>query len=204
VDAMAEVSVVTATWTGFTGEPGTTRLAFQPATDPTSRQQIVDAARAFFASCTTLLKSGWQIQVSEIVQNYDILTSQLLTEVAAGTRPPVVNGTVVSSAIFVGGAGMEIKWGTGVVWQGHKVVGRTFLVPAANFSEADGTPLSASMNQLITAGNILINAAGPDFSIWSKRFDRSVKPFVQVAGALTGVTSCSVRNEVAQLKSRRH
>jgi hypothetical protein len=201
---MAEVSVVTATWNGFIGAPGTTRLAFQPASDPTSRQQIVDAARAFFASLTNVLKSGWQIQVSEVVQTYDILTSKLLTEIPATTKPLVVNGTIVTSAVYVGGSGLEIKWGTGVVWEGHKVVGRTFVVPAANFSEADGTLTSGAITIASNAANVLINAAGPDFSIWSKRFDRSTTPPTQTAGALTGVTSSSVRDEAAQLRSRRH
>jgi hypothetical protein len=91
-----------------------------------------------------------------------------------------------------------------VVWEGHKVVGRTFVVPAANFSEADGTLTSGAITIASNAANVLINAAGPDFSIWSKRFDRSTTPPTQTAGALTGVTSASVRDEAAQLRSRRH
>lgn len=196
--------MVTATWNGFIGAPGTTRLSFQPATDASSRQAIVDASRAFFASLNGFLKTSWTIQVSDVVQNYDLATSKLVAETPVANKPPVVSGTVVTSAIYTGGAGLAIKWSTGSVFAGHKVVGHTFVVPAVNVTEADGTLTSAAITAAQTAANILVNAAGPKFSIWSKRFDRTVKPPVQISGALTPVNSASVKDEAAQLRTRRH
>lgn len=203
--SMAAVSCVTTVWNGFIGAPGYTKLWFQEILDATARQAAVDAVRVFFAAQINFFKTTWSFQVSPIVQTFSLETGKLLREDTAGSAPPVVNGGAPSANSFFGGGGYVIKWGTGIVLDGRKVVGRTFMVPAINGSDADGTISAALISAAQAAGQGLLTNATVRQVVWHKRFSKPTdgsKP-VYLSGNAVVVNSCTVPDRTAVMRSRR-
>jgi hypothetical protein len=126
----------------------------------------------------------------------------LVGEAAMTTPPAVVTGTASSALRWAGGTGACITWKTGNIFNGHRVQGRTFLVPLVDCYGNDGTLDPAAITAITNAGNALIAAPGAELSIWSKQFNKAVPP-VQIAGDNSPVSSCSVKDMASQLRSRR-
>jgi hypothetical protein len=158
--------------------------------------------RTFLFAFAPYLDAAWTIQIQPTVQGFDAASSQLTLETNMTTTPPVITGTA-PSAPYAGGSGLAIAWKTSSIFNGRRVQGRTFLVPALGAFQNDGTLTTAVITALQSAGNALIAAASPSFSIWAKTYNTAVNPPVQTGGDRFDVTSCSVKDMAAQLRSRR-
>jgi hypothetical protein len=118
------------------------------------------------------------------------------------TVPTPAIGIQNNTVVYTGGSGFVVDWITGAVWQGHKVRGRTFIVPSVLTNANDGTVLPAVVTAGQAAGAALIADPTTTFAVWAKKFDDS-KPPKQTAGALFAVTGAIVPDRSAQLRSRR-
>lgn len=198
---MPTVSTVTAKWSGFTGAPGYSRFNFAELATPTAVQTACNAVRTFFDGIKGHLIATWNIQVDPLVQHHDLATGDLTGESSAGVPPTAVAGTVAATN-YAGGSGYVVNWITGAFWQGRKVRGRTFIVPAVGVYFTDGTITSATITAAQAAGNALVATSGVSLCVWAKKFDSSNPP-QQVAGGLFPVTGTIVPDRAAQLRTRR-
>jgi len=199
---MVDVYRVTATWQGFQGAPGYSKLSFMGLTDATKLNGAGAATRAFFASFVNYLKSGWTITVQPVVQVHEMATGELLREETMSTAPTVVSGVVSAGTTYTGGAGAYVTWNTGAVYNGHKVRGRTYLVPLVSVNDTDGTVVSAFLTTANTAVATFIAAQAGQLAVWSKTFSDPPDPH-QIGGGLSTVTAGNVPDKSGILRSRR-
>lgn len=198
---MPNVYQYTAVWTGFQGAPGYTKFHYMNR----DSQSLVDAGgnqmRTFFVALQNYLSTGWSIQVQQTVPFFDMVTGRMVGETSQTAAPAAVAGLSSTSA-WAGGVGAMIAWGTNVIWNGHRVHGRTFLVPLRGASDVDGTILPAAISAIQSAGSALITSAAGDFVIWSRQF--SPPPESQQINGTTGsIISGIVRDKSGILRSRR-
>lgn len=203
---MADVSAVIATWQGFTGAPGYSKFYFDGRLDAPARQAAGNLVYALFDGVKAHFKSTWSITVNPIVQSFDIGTGDLTGEAAMGTPLVAVIGTSPSTTPYAGGVGYVIRWHTGGIHNGRKTSGRTFMVPAVEVADQDGTIKPGVVTTIITAGNNLVNGVGASFGIYTRDWRPGATPDdppIQDGGVFTEVTSCSVPDRSAVLRSRR-
>jgi len=110
--------------------------------------------------------------------------------------------------------GASVAWKTSVIADGSRIVGRTYLVPLIpNDYGSDGTLLDTFKTFLEAATAGVVTGAADNFVVWHRPFagrlagvDRLGRPFTAKAahaGSFAFVTSRSVPDKVAVLKSRR-
>lgn len=199
---MADVYRVTAVWQGFAGAPGYSKFSFTGLTDATKLNAAGAAIRTFFDTIKAGLMTTWTVDVQPTVQVHDMANGLLLREDIMSADPAVVTGTASSSGSYTGGAGMYVTWNTSSIYNGHRVRGRTYLVPLVQVNSPDGTIAAASTTLVQGAANALISSQAGMFAVWSKTFTEDEKP-VQIGGGLSTVTSASVPDKTGILRSRR-
>lgn len=201
---MASAYRVRAVWQGFTGAPGYSNFHFNALTDTAARNAAGDAVRAFFAGLSGFFLTTWNVAVQTEVTEWDVTTGILLGAANMTVTPAVVAGTVAATP-YAGGSGLCVTWKTGVIFNGRRVSGRTFVVPAVGVFESNGTLTAAAITAANTAASQLITAPSAEFSIWAKQFTKPTdgsKP-VQIGGLLPAATSYDVKDMASQLRSRR-
>lgn len=201
---MATVYRVRAVWSGFAGAPGYTNFHFQDLTTDTAKNAAGAAVKAFFTSLNTMFSTGWSIAVQSEVTEWDMATGQL-TGATNMTTPPTPQAGTVTPVAFAGGSGLCVTWKTGLIYNGRRVIGRTFVVPAMGIYETDGTLTAGAMTTAGTAASGLIAAAGAEMVIWAKTYTKptdGTKP-VQIGGNMAPAQSYVVKDMAAQLRSRR-
>jgi len=93
--------------------------------------------------------------------------------------------------------GASIAWDTGTIINGHRLKGRSYLVPLANFAyDLNGTLKPAVRAEIQAGADDLVADAAANFVIWNR-------PKPGVAGGYSAVTSGFVPDSVAVLRSRR-
>jgi hypothetical protein len=202
---VASVFRTTAVWQNFIGAPGYTKFSFIEVTGDAGAVAATTAMRTFFNALLAFIPIGATVQVQPEVQEYDEVTGTLLSEIVASSTPAIVTGTAAGS--YAGGSGMFIGWKTGTIWQGRRVQGRSFIVPAAGVFEANGTLTSATIAAVTSAGMSLINDPASTFAVWAKRMSAPTTPPTkptQIDGAAFQVLSVSVKDQASQLRSRRN
>jgi hypothetical protein len=200
---MTNVSTVTVIWQGFTGAPGYSHFRFSELVDAAACNAAGAAVRAFFLAQQAVWQTTWSFQVQPAVQQNDMATGKLTSERAMTTTPAVVNGTANITSVYEGGSGYVINWLTNAVHNGHKVRGRTFMVPVTGQSFSnDGTISSATATAAQTAAAALMNDTATELVVWQRFWDDS-KPPKQVGGGLAPVTGVLVPDRAAQLRTRR-
>lgn len=199
---MATVSTVTAVWAGFTGAPGYSRFNFAELANASAVQAAVNAVRTLLSTNTTGMLTTWSINVQTLVQHHDLATGALTGETTAGTPPSAINGSVVATTAYAGGSGLVVNWVTGQFWNGRKVRGRTFIVPAVGQYSSDGTITPGAQTNWQNAGAAFAATSGITPVVWAKKFD-APSGGNQVAGAAFTITGATVPDRAAQLRSRR-
>jgi len=198
---MAEVSRVTAVWSGFTGAPGYTKFSFMPLADDTARNAAGAAIRTFFEALKAYIPNGSSISVQAQIDNLDVVTGQLLGSTAMTTTPASTTSSAASMA-YAAGSGFVVTWLGAGVFAGRRIKGRNFIVPAVGCFDTDGTITPTVINAAQVAGAALIATAGADLAIWNRQYNDATPP-VAIAGNLSSATSCTVRDTASQLRSRR-
>lgn len=189
------------TWTGFMGSPGYTNMYFLDP-DPISQAGLDQTAlrlHNFWDSIEPFLPLSVRVNLPSILEHIDTATGELLDEL------PFEPGTVIAgtgSSTFSAPSGACINWNTSGIVNGRRLRGRTFIVPLSDAAyQSDGTIVDTSRTNLQAIANTYADASvglGIDGAIWH----RPTSPGA-ADGAAAGITSATVGDRVAILKSRR-
>lgn len=154
----------------------------------------VGAIGLAYAELQPVLPTGVTISVAGTGDVYDDATGTLTGSWSASGA-----GSFSGEAAFnpAAGVGACVTWNTGLIVNGRRLRGRTFLVPLATVAyDADGTLTTTTLTALQSFATALL-ASGP-LGIWH----RPTTP-TSSDGSASGVTSFRLRDKVAILTSRR-
>ena len=199
---MADVHRITAIWQGFQGAPGYTKFSFMGLTDAAALNAAGAAVRTFFNAIATQIPQAATVAVQATAQIYEMSSGILLREETMTTPPTIVTGTGGAGVNYSGGVGVYVTWLTGAVYNGHKVRGRSYLVPMVLTGATDGTLGTGTVTLVQNAANALVSSQAGKFAIWSKTMTAPPKP-TQIGGGLSTVTSANVPDKTGILRSRR-
>lgn len=188
------------TWQGGNGLPGLSTfysLTVGPSPDINSN------LKTFFEAIKSLIPSAVTIVYPTVADQIDDTTGTLVgaTTVAAQTNTTCTGGTSYEAP-----TGMYVRWSTGGIVAGHRVLGRTYIVPSVIGATTNGQPAAANITTLQNAATALVAATSGSFSIFSppiKPTDPDVPPRVPRAGSSWQVQGAAVPNKFAVLRSRR-
>lgn len=193
---MAQIWRVVVTWTGGKIGTGFTNMFFN--TSASTAQLAADAARSFFSGAYTngaTLPSGISLTFPSVVDTIEATNGQLTSNTPI-TPPVALNGA--DSGVYAAVAGACVTWRTGDFVAGHRVRGRTFLVPlGAAGLQNDGTLSSATVSSMLSAATALVSAA-PEFVVWRRPSNTAAAD-----GSTHIVATGTVSDKAAYLTSRR-
>lgn len=199
------VAIVRTEWDGTSGGPGLTQLAFLGNGEFTAAnaQAAVNAVRKFWDSLKTYLPDELRLNVMPTVDIYNEANAELTGSVVAPVVPLQVAGTSASG--YAGGAGFKLNWNTGIIRNGRRVRGATFVVPASlTCFNSTGTIINTTVNAVNIAANTLmadVTAGGTALLVWSRPL---VKDDVIIRGGATaGVISGTCGPKSAIMRGRR-
>lgn len=197
---MANIQRVRVALTGFQGGPGVSTFY---ALDGSA---LMAPLRAFYDSLKTVIPNDVQIMVESSGDIIDPATGGL-TGAWVGVPSTTVGGEAAGS--YAAPVGIIARWLTPVVADGHRLKGRTFIVPlAGNQFDTSGQPLFSIVDGLRVAAQTFVNAASPNFIIWHRPFAGSAATPGHPArpahiGTTAIVTGSSAGTKAAVLRSRR-
>jgi hypothetical protein len=191
----------TMTWTGFTGSPGYSNMYFVDP-DPISEVGLTETAvrlHNFWDAMEPYLPLSVRVNLPNVLEEIVATTGELVAEHS------FIPGTVIAgagTANFASAVGACINWRTIGIINGRKLVGRTFMVPlAASAYQSDGTIVDATRTALQNAA-VTYADAGPGLGIDGAVWHRPSAPGAS-DGAVAGITTATVGDRVAVLRSRR-
>lgn len=186
---------ITAQSTGYTGAPGWHRMKFIGQLTTTECNTVAAAMRNFYLALNSKHPSIWKINwlpTAQVFTDAGVLTG----EVAITSIPAQVTGTGASG--YPGGVGAMVQWNTGAINGGHKVRGRTYLVPFVNGCyDTDGTLVSTVVSDIQAAAASLLTVT-PLLAINSRSLGKPGRGDQTVS-----VISATVPDRAAVLASRR-
>lgn len=196
---MPNINRVRVAWTNFPGAPGLSTFYLDAGTTD------VTAIRTFFTSVLTYMPNGLTIQVPN---SGDIVDSG--TDKIVGTWTGTGGGTNSSAAVagaYSGSSGAMVRWLTGAVVDGHRLVGRTYLVPLAGSRYAnDGSLDGTAQAAILTAANAMIASLGTGLIVYHKprnADDDADPPDLGSPGVTSAVVAALVPDLAVVLRSRR-
>lgn len=199
------VAIVRTEWDGTSGGPGLSQIALLGGTGFTAAnaQAGVNAVRKFWDACKSILPDEVKLTVSPIVDVYNEVDAELVASTVAPVVPLVVAGTGTTG--YAGGAGLKVNWNTGVIRNGRRVKGSTFIVPAlASAFGLTGTPSAGTVLQVNNAATALLSdltAGGTALLVWSRPL--VVGGVITRTGATAGTVSGTLAPKSAILRGRR-
>lgn len=122
--------------------------------------------------------------------------------------------TGLDGAFTAAPAGLMIRWETGSVINGHKLRGRTFLVPCGRDSfDGAGKPSGAAYDNINVAATTFVAAVNTNMVIWNRpraahaswtdRLGRAHPAVTSQAGGFSVVSSGAMGAKAVVLRSRR-
>jgi len=189
-------------WQGFQGAPGYTKFSFMGITDASALNAAGAAIRQFFFAFSTQIPNLATVTVLTTVPVHEMANGLLLREEVMSTAPAVVTGAAAAGTLYSGGVGAYVTWQTSAIYAGHRVRGRSYLVPLVLGGAADGTLGTGTVTLLQNAANALISSQAGKFAIWSRTFTEPPNP-TQIGGGLSTVTAAIVPDKTGILRSRR-
>lgn len=187
-------------WTGFNGSPGVSTFY---GLDGVTLAPLIGQ---FFNGIKAIFPTGLQITVEQGGDTIEDTTGVLLgawgTGGGAGFPGSGAGG-------YSAPAGEMVRWSTGIVLDGHRVRGRTFLVPIiASAYDTDGTITAAAVTELQLKSGDLVTGATGNLLIWHRprvaRAATATRPAVTARlGGHAFVTGSSAVDKAVVLRSRR-
>lgn len=184
-------------WSGFPGAPGVSTFY---VTDPVP---FLNALHAAMADITTRLPLDCTVSFpgeGDIVNDVSGLITGTWTTIALAP----LTGTGVGA--YAGVAGAACTWLTGGVVDGHRVRGRTFLVPLASGAfDTDGTLNPTALAQIRSDMTALYGVGAGGFGIWHRPrlVTTGIGAPISTPGSFHLVTGSRVSDKAAVLRSRR-
>lgn len=186
------LDVVTAKWTGMPGGPGTSTFYLDHALAWT-----LAPVGDFFGLLTALIPSTCTITMATEGPEIDPVTGNLIGAwVRAATTPKV--GTHTGE--YASGIGASVRWETGDIAHGHRVRGRTYLVPLASaVFDIDGSIDAASLATIKNSAVTMLAGLPNMVKVWHRPKTLPVpRP-----GSSHQVSTAAVPDRCAILRSRR-
>lgn len=155
---MTTIDRIRVPWSGGRGGPGvSTFYALSGAT-------ALAPLRAFFEANKQLIPTGIQCT---FVAGGDTLVAEtgVLSGTWTGTGEPSVI-TTGNSLTYSAAAGFAINWRTNAVLFGHRVVGRTFIVPAVRDAFDDGSINPGVQTGTAATAATMLAAVPGNFVVW--------------------------------------
>ena len=197
---MTALSRVRVELTGFVGGPGVATFYFLDTST------AVASVRAFFEA----IKGTQPTKVfSQVVPNGDIIDSVSGTITGAWSAAPVAVVQGGAPTGYPAPAGATVSWDTATILDGHRVRGRTYIVPMASGEyQDDGSLNPATLTIVRDAATQLVISQSSSFVVWhrprlAKAADGSRPAITARDGGHGLVTSSHVPDRVAILTSRR-
>lgn len=191
---MAGLVRLTSVWEGFPGAPGYTN--FYARHNGVSAQEVADQFASdihdFWTSLDGYFPADVTITVSPTWQSLDEANGQIQSEGTLESPPGGVTGRSVAN--YAGNAGVAIDWHTQTFIAGHRLRGRTFLVPFTDCFASDGT-LDALGRQAIANAALALWDNSSIMVVWHR-------PVGGAGGSSAQITSATVTDRTAILRSR--
>jgi hypothetical protein len=172
--------------------------------DASGVQNFNTHLRTFFEAIKTLLHSGWKWQYVTSVDQIDPYTGNLTGTITKATGADTVGGDV--STPFAVGAGVLVTWKTGVIVDGRRLSGRTFLVPLSAYDNT-GLISSSAVATIQGAANTLITNCATELQCWHRPRDAYTDKHGVAhparLGAAFPITAATVTSAGTTLRSRR-
>jgi hypothetical protein len=180
-------------------------MSFMALDTDTARNAAGAAVRTYFNSLSTYMLTTWSLAINPVVQEFDMATGDLIAEATMSSPPLGVVGAQ-TGVNWAAGSGFFVGWRTAVIFNGRRIQGRTFHVPAVGCFDTDGTLTAGALTAIGSAADALIAASGAELAVWARQFTKPVPPAkpVQVGGAIAPVSTRVVRDQASQLRSRRN
>lgn len=198
---MSGMIKVVSVWSGWQGAPGFTNFYFSPDAiqDNLHVTNVQARVKAFWSAVSTCIPSGITITIAQDSQIIDSATGVINDTISATAAQTTTAGA--GPANFAAVAGACIIWRTATFINSRQLKGKTFVVPMANSAyDTDGTILAGRLADLRAAANGLgLPGAFPI----EERLVAWHRPVGGTGGTCTTVSSTSVNDRVAYLKSRR-
>jgi hypothetical protein len=189
----------TPTWNGFVGAPGYTNFHFLAPEVPSQADldAIGSRTRTFFLSATPDLPNVVGIGFPGTVDQLNVVTGALEAQHTIAVPAAVVGA---GAGKFANAVGSCVTWTTSLVINGHRLRGRTFLVPMSSGGyDTDGTIDATFRSRVLAAAEIFRQAAGPvPLAVWHKP-----SPASPVVGVAAMVSGARMTDRTAVLRSRR-
>lgn len=183
----------TARWQGARVGAGASVFHFESIAGPTAAAGLATAVRTLMQSLAGTLPNDVQISFDTEVR--ELANDGTLIDVYPVTPPASVTGA--GTTAFANGTGILVRHSTGVILNGRRILGRTFLVPVTGNSFADnGDVLGATQTTVNNAFATFITnsaTAGANFAVWS-RANAAVAPVVS-SSAVSRPTTLRTRND---------
>lgn len=183
-------------WNGLGALPGLSTFYYGVASPNVS--DLV----TFFTAIKALFPSGLSWTIPSSGDEIDDATGAL-TGGWVGSGGGTVSATATAAG-YPAGVGARLQWNTGVVYDGRRVRGATFLAPLyGNAYESNGTLTTACISTLQTAADAWV-ASGVAKGVWSRPITGSDDPADDRPGLYAAISSCKIPDRVTSLRSRRY
>jgi len=187
---MALLLRLRAVWSGagVTGSGLSTFYFQDPATGMST-----DVKAAFEA-----IKSALPPSVTVTIPSSGDIIEDTTGALSGSWAEPGTGGTVVgtNASTFAAGVGYRVKWRTGGIFKGRRVVGSTFVVPiGVNGYDSSGTITEVTRAAHEAIWNTL-QADQAEMAVWSR-------PDLSTPGESNLITAAEIPDKVSWLRSRR-
>lgn len=194
---MTALSRVRVGWSGFPGGPGvSTFYCLDPAT-------FLPELHSFFFAVRGSIPTTITIKIEDqgdVIESTDgRLTGTWLAETTSAID-------CAGDGVYAAPVGACVTWNTDTVANGHRLRGRTFLVPLVGAAfQLDGTINETNLPVFEAAALQLVTATQANFLVWSRPVLAVVGPNPRdpVTGSFGLVTGSSVPDKAIVLRSRR-
>lgn len=201
VVGMATLSRMRVTWGGSTVVgPGVSTFYFNSV----SMAGLPAAVASFFTTIKNFIPAGTSIVVPGVGETIDEATGALNGAWSASGGATVTGGG--GGASFLLGTGGRVRWQTGGIVGGRRVVGTTFIVPMTAQELPSGIIPGGTLSIMQTAANALVTASSGAMYVYSKPQPARTGahgPLPARAGVASQVTSAVVDPDMTWLRSRR-
>lgn len=169
-----------------------------------SASSLPASVKAFFTATKATFPSGitWTIpNTGDVIDDTNGTLVSVWTGSGGGTETSGGTGTN-----FVQGAGGRVKWLTGGIYRGRRVVGTTFMVPLVmDYWEGASAISSVALSNWSTAAANLL-AAEPGLAVYSREVESDPDadpPVVGTPGESNLIVSALVPDATSWIRSRR-
>lgn len=203
---MAVIVKVQAIWSGFQGAPGYTNwYGLSDGDSAAAAQALAGRMHTLFDVMRGMLPAVASVKVQRTYQVLNSINGFITSEGNLATDQAVVQGT--GAAPYAGAGGAVITWNTGAYNElGHKLRGRTFLVPLTGAFDTGGTLSDPALSGIQAAATACIGGTG-NLVVYSRPRDVPNKPpatgETHYDGEVNTVISATVKDKAGVLRSRR-